>query len=165
MSPMDMPDDGWMASSNLLLKQPHMRFYVQNNWAGFKQDGQRPPSIMSRKAGQLGRHDEEQLKPQPESKIAFKRRSIKSTNWWPPLLLLIPTSQANPPSARDHPQEFPAGKSPNFSWISSATHRATDHPEHLHPFRPPLRQKPRGLPCPRCLESNHPNGMTPSTWP
>ena len=42
MSPMDMPDDGVANFVKLgLLNNPHMRFFVQNNWAGFNKDGQK----------------------------------------------------------------------------------------------------------------------------
>jgi len=47
MSPMDMPDNGVAEFVKLgILNNPHMRFFVQNNWAGFNNDGQKAQQSM-----------------------------------------------------------------------------------------------------------------------
>jgi hypothetical protein len=102
MSPMDMPDTGVANFVSLgLQNNPHMRFFVQNNWAGFNNDGQKAQQSMQlMMSGRLKRWDqttEEELKTlNTESEKAFEAQVKQiNENLGHEVLFIIPTSQAN----------------------------------------------------------------------
>ena len=102
MSPMDMPDNGVANFVQLgVVDNPHMRFFVQNNWAGFNNDGQKAQQSMQlMMSGRLKSWDqttEEELKTlNTESEKAFEAQ-VKQINasLGHEVLFIIPTSQAN----------------------------------------------------------------------
>jgi hypothetical protein len=98
MSPMDMPDKGVAEFVNLgILNNPNMKFYVQNNWAGFNQDGQKARQSMMGPAHPWDGTTEEQLKTlNTECEKAFETQ-VKEINEkiGRPVLFIIPTSQVN----------------------------------------------------------------------
>jgi hypothetical protein len=102
MSPMDMPDKGVEEFVKLgILNNPQMRFYVQNNWAGFNNDGQKAQQsmqlMMSGRLKQWDQTTEEDLKTlNTECEKAFEAQ-VKQINEaiGHPVLFIIPTSQAN----------------------------------------------------------------------
>jgi len=102
MSPMDMPDTGVAEFVKLgILNNPHMRFFVQNNWAGFNNDGQKAQQsmqlMMSGKLKQWDQTTEEDLKTlNTECEKAFEAQ-VKQINEQigHEVLFIIPTSQAN----------------------------------------------------------------------
>jgi hypothetical protein len=115
MSPMDMPDTGVENFVMLGLKSnPNMRFFVQNNWAGFNNDGQKAQqSMMLMMSGKLKQWDqttEEDLKTlNTECEKAFETQ-VKQINEkvGHPVIFIIPTSQANTElRARIIRKEFP----------------------------------------------------------
>lgn len=100
MSPMDMPDKGVEEFVKLgVLNNPQMRFFVQNNWAGFNNDGQKARQSMGM-MGRLKKWDEsteEDLKTlNTECEKAFEAQ-VKQINEQigREALFIIPTSQAN----------------------------------------------------------------------
>jgi hypothetical protein len=98
MSPMDMPDKGVEGFVTLgIQNNPHMKFYVQNNWAGFNQDGQRARQSMMSGAHPWDGTTEEQLKTlNTVCETAFETQ-VKEINEkvGHPVLFIIPTSQVN----------------------------------------------------------------------
>ena len=95
-----------------LLNNPHMRFFVQNNWAGFNQDGQKARTIThdERPTGQLGRHHRRTLKTlNTECEKAFEAQVNQiNEQIGHPVIFIIPTSQANSElRARIIRKEFP----------------------------------------------------------
>ena len=102
MSPMDMPDKGVEEFVKLgILNNPHMRFFVQNNWAGFNNDGQKAQQsmqlMMSGRLKQWDQTTEEDLKTlNTECEKAFEAQ-VKQINEQigHQVLFIIPTSQAN----------------------------------------------------------------------
>jgi hypothetical protein len=102
MSPMDMPDKG--VENFVMLgvqNNPSMRFFVQNNWAGFNNDGQKARQSMQLMAsGKLKKWDEsteEDLKSlNTECEKAFEAQ-VKEINekLGREAVFIIPTSQAN----------------------------------------------------------------------
>jgi hypothetical protein len=96
MSPMDMPDTGVDNFVALGLENnPKMRFFLQNNWAGFNNDGQKARQF------QMGppwdATTEEQLKTlNTVCEKAFEAQA-KAINekYGHPVIFIIPTSQAN----------------------------------------------------------------------
>jgi len=115
MSPMDMPDQGVEEFVKLgILNNPQMRFFVQNNWAGFNNDGQKARQsmqlMMSGKLKQWDQTTEEDLKTlNTECERAFESQ-VKEINEriGRPVLFIIPTSQANSElRARIIRKEFP----------------------------------------------------------
>ena len=102
MSPMDMPDTGVANFVQMgLLDNPHMRFFVQNNWAGFNNDGQKAQqSMQMMMSGRLKTWDqstEEELKTlNTECEKAFEAQVKQiNENVGHQVLFIIPTSQAN----------------------------------------------------------------------
>ena len=100
MSPMDMPDKGVEGFVKMgVLDNPNMRFFVQNNWAGFNNDGQKARESMMM-MGQLKTWDqstEEDLKTlNTVCEKAFEDQ-VKEINktLGHDVLFIIPTSQAN----------------------------------------------------------------------
>jgi hypothetical protein len=99
MSPMAMPDTGVANFVKLgLSNNPAMRFFVQNNWAGFNQDGQK--ASMSSMAGPPHPWDattEEDLKTLNTTCEKAFEAQVKQINEevGHPVLFIIPTSQAN----------------------------------------------------------------------
>jgi hypothetical protein len=98
MSPMDMPDTGVDNFVALGLESnPKMRFFVQNNWAGFNNDGQKARQSMMGAARPWDSTTEEQLKTlNTECEKAFEEQ-VKKINekYGHPVIFIIPTSQAN----------------------------------------------------------------------
>jgi hypothetical protein len=102
MSPMDMPDQGVENFVMLgIQNKPEMRFFVQNNWAGFNNDGQKArQSMQLMMSGQLKTWDqstEEDLKTlNTECENAFEAQ-VKQINerLGRQVIFIIPTSQAN----------------------------------------------------------------------
>jgi hypothetical protein len=102
MSPMDMPDEGVANFVKLgVLNNPHMRFFVQNNWAGFNNDGQKAQQsmqlMMSGRLKQWDQTTEEELKTlNTECEKAFEAQVKQiNDNFGHEVLFIIPTSQAN----------------------------------------------------------------------
>jgi len=102
MSPMDMPDKGVAEFVKLgILNNPHMRFFVQNNWAGFNNDGQKAQQSMQlMMTGKLKQWDQttvEDLKTlNTESEKAFEAQVTQiNEQIGHQVLFIIPTSQAN----------------------------------------------------------------------
>ena len=102
MSPMDMPDKGVAEFVKLgILNNPNMRFFVQNNWAGFNNDGQKArQSMQLMMSGKLKKWDqttEEDLKTlNTESEKAFEAQAKQiNEQFGHQVLFIIPTSQAN----------------------------------------------------------------------
>jgi hypothetical protein len=102
MSPMDMPDKGVEEFVKLgILNNPNLRCYVQNNWAGFNNDGQKAQQsmqlMMSGRLKQWDQSTEEDLKTlNTECEKAFEAQ-VKQINEsiGHQVLFIIPTSQAN----------------------------------------------------------------------
>jgi hypothetical protein len=102
MSPMDMPDKG--VENFVMLgvqNNPSMRFFVQNNWAGFNNDGQKArQSMQLMTSGKLKKWDEsteEDLKTlNTQCEKAFEAQ-VKEINekLGREAVFIIPTSQAN----------------------------------------------------------------------
>ncbi len=102
MSPMDMPDKG--VENFVLLgiqNNPAMRFFVQNNWAGFNRDGQlAQESMRLMMSGQLKTWDQttvEELKNLNALSEAAFEAQVKDINKkiGRDAVFIIPTSQAN----------------------------------------------------------------------
>jgi len=164
MSPMDMPDDGVDGFVKLgLLNNPHMRFYVQNNWAGFNQDGQKArQSIMSGKPVNWDATTEEQLKTlNTECEKAFEAQVNKINELvGHPVLYIIPTSQANSTlRARIIRKEFPGLDKQSqlfMDFIGHPTAPLITLNTYIH-FATLYGQSPVGLPMPSVLKkANHP---------
>jgi hypothetical protein len=98
MSPMDMPDKGVAEFVTLgILNNPQMKFYVQNNWAGFNQDGQKARQSMMGAQHPWDGTTEEVLKTlNTVCEKAFEDQ-VKEINEkvGHPVLFVIPTSQVN----------------------------------------------------------------------
>jgi len=96
MSPMDMPDNGVDNFVALGLENnPKMRFFLQNNWAGFNNDGQKARQMKMGPAWDAT--TEEQLKTlNTECENAFEAQAKKiNEKYGHPVIFIIPTSQAN----------------------------------------------------------------------
>jgi hypothetical protein len=111
MSPMDMPDTGVANFVKLgLSNNPTMRFFVQNNWAGFNQDGQDARQNLMGPPHPWDNTTEEQLKTlNTRCEKAFEAQ-VKQINeeTGHTVLFIIPTSQANTElRARIIRKEFP----------------------------------------------------------
>jgi hypothetical protein len=96
MSPMDMPDtgvDNFLALG--LENNPKMRFFLQNNWAGFNNDGQKARQM--RMGPPWDSTTEEQLKTlNTECEKAFDAQAKQiNEKYGRPVIFIIPTSQAN----------------------------------------------------------------------
>jgi hypothetical protein len=96
MSPMDMPDTGVDNFVALGLEHnPKMRFFLQNNWAGFNNDGQLARQF--KMGPPWDETTEEQLKTlNTVCEKAFEAQA-KAINekYGRPVIFIIPTSQAN----------------------------------------------------------------------
>ncbi len=164
MSPMDMPDDGVEGFVKLgLLNNPHMRFFIQNNWAGFNQDGQKArQSLMSGNRVNWDATTEEQLKTlNTECEKAFEAQVNKINELvGHPVLFIIPTSQANSAiRARIIRNEFPGldKQSQLFvDFIGHPTAPLITLNTYLH-FATIYGKSPVGLPMPAVLKkANNP---------
>ena len=96
MSPMDMPDTGVDSFVALGLENnPKMRFFLQNNWAGFNNDGQKARQF--KMGPPWDSTTEEQLKTlNTECENAFEAQAKKiNEKYGHPVIFIIPTSQAN----------------------------------------------------------------------
>jgi hypothetical protein len=98
MSPMDMPDKGVAEFVTMgILNNPHMKFYVQNNWAGFNMDGQVAGKMMGRGRLDWDATTEEHLKTLNTTCEKAFETQVKEINEkvGHPVLFIIPTSQVN----------------------------------------------------------------------
>jgi hypothetical protein len=167
MSPMDMPDQGVEEFVKLgILNNPHMRFFVQNNWAGFNQDGQKArQSMQLMMSGQLKSWDqttEEELKTlNTECEKAFEAQ-VKQINEQigHPVLFIIPTSQANTElRARIIRKEFPGLDKQSQLFLDQIGHPTpplVTLNAYLH-FATIYGRSPVGLPMPAVLKrANNP---------
>jgi len=159
MSPMDMPDTGVDGFVKLgILNNPHMRFFVQNNWAGFNQDGQK--ASMASMMGPPHPWDattEEDLKTlNTVCEKAFEDQ-VKQINEQigHPVLFIIPTSQANSDiRARIIRKEFPGLEKQSQLFLDNIGHPTPPLVTlnvYLH-FATIYGRSPIGLPMPTVLK-------------
>jgi hypothetical protein len=103
-SPMDMPDTGVDSYVEYGLQyNPKMRFFVQNNWAGFNMDGNLARQTMGRGGKQWDQTTEEELKTlNTTCEKAFEDQVKKINEKYKAdekvgrdVIFIIPTSQAN----------------------------------------------------------------------
>ncbi len=162
MSPMDMPDKGVEEFVKLGLQDnPRMRFFVQNNWAGFNNDGQKArESMQLMMSGKLKKWDEttaEDLKTlNTECEKAFEAQvSEINERVGRKTVFIIPTSQANSElRARIIRKEFPGLDKQSQLFIDQIGHPATPQVvlnAYLH-FATIYGRSPVGLPMPSLLE-------------
>ena len=167
MSPMDMPDKGVEEFVKLgILNNPHMRFFVQNNWAGFNNDGQKAQQSMQlMMTGRLKQWDqttEEDLKTlNTECEKAFETQ-VKQINEQigHRVLFIIPTSQANTElRARIIRKEFPGLDKQSDLFLDQIGHPKPPLVAlnvYLH-FATIYGRSPVGLPIPTILKrANNP---------
>lgn len=167
MSPMDMPDKGVAEFVKLgILNNPHMRFFVQNNWAGFNNDGQKAQQSMQlMMSGKLKKWDqttEEDLKTlNTECEKAFEAQ-VKEINeqYGHPVIFIIPTSQANSElRARIIRKEFPGLDKQSDLFLDPIGHPKPPLVAlnaYLH-FATIYGRSPVGLPMPTILKkANNP---------
>jgi len=167
MSPMDMPDKGVEEFVKLGLQDnPKMRFFVQNNWAGFNNDGQKArESMQLMMSGKLKKWDEttvEDLKTlNTECEEAFEAQ-VKEINErvGRTAVFIIPTSQANSElRARIIRKEFPGLDRQSQLFTDQIGHPAVPQVvlnAYLH-FATIYGRSPVGLPMPSLLEkANNP---------
>jgi hypothetical protein len=161
MSPMDMPDKGVEEFVKLgILNNPQMRFFVQNNWAGFNNDGQKARQSMMM-LGQLKKWDEtteEDLKTlNTECEKAFETQ-VKQINEQigNTVLFIIPTSQANSElRARIIRKEFPGLEKQSQLFLDQIGHPTpplVTLNAYLH-FATIYGRSPVGLPLPTILKN------------
>jgi len=162
MSPMDMPDNGVAEFVKLgILNNPHMRFFVQNNWAGFNNDGQKAQQSMQlMMSGRLKSWDqttEEELKTlNTECEKAFEAQ-VKQINeqLGHQVLFIIPTSQANTElRARIIRKEFPGLDKQSDLFLDQIGHPKPPLVAlntYLH-FATIYGRSPVGLPMPTILK-------------
>jgi hypothetical protein len=167
MSPMDMPDEGVANFVKLgLINNPHMRFFVQNNWAGFNNDGQKAQQSMRlMMSGHLKPWDqttEEDLKTlNTESEKAFEAQVNQiNQNFGHQVLFIIPTSQANAMlRARIVRKEFPGLEKQSQLFLDQIGHPTPPLVAlnvYLH-FATIYGRSPVGLPLPSILKkANNP---------
>jgi hypothetical protein len=146
MSPMDMPDKG--VENFVMLgvqNNPNMRFYVQNNWAGFNNDGQKAQQsmqlMMSGKLKSWDQTTEEDLKTlNTECEKAFEAQ-VKDINQklGHDVLFIIPTSQANTEGSSGAGEAIAA--LPGSDWAPDA---AAGGAECVSAFRDDLRAQSGG---------------------
>ena len=167
MSPMDMPDKGVEEFVKLgILNNPHMRFFVQNNWAGFNNDGQKAQQSMQlMMTGRLKQWDqttEEELKTlNTECEKAFETQ-VKQINeqLGHQVLFIIPTSQANTElRARIIRKEFPGLDKQSDLFLDQIGHpkpALVALNAYIH-FATIYGRSPVGLPMPTILKkANNP---------
>jgi hypothetical protein len=162
MSPMDMPDKGVAEFVKLgILNNPQTRFFVQNNWAGFNNDGQKAQQSMQlMMSGRLKRWDqttEEDLKTlNTECEKAFEAQ-VKEINEQVgrTVLFIIPTSQANSAlRARIIRKEFPGLDKQSDLFLDQIGHPKPPLVAlnaYLH-FATIYGRSPVGLPIPTILK-------------
>jgi hypothetical protein len=156
MSPMDMPDPGVDNFVALGLENnPKTRFYLQNNWAGFNNDGQKARRMMM--GPPWDSSTEEQLKTlNTECEKAFEAQAkqINEKNGHP-VIFIIPTSQANHTlRAMIVRKEFPGldKQSQLFAdQIGHPTAALVTLNTYLH-FATIYGRSPVGLPMPKILK-------------
>ncbi len=165
MSPMDMPDQGVEEFVKLgILNNPQMRFFVQNNWAGFNNDGQKARQSMGlMMSGKLKRWDEtteEDLKTlNAECEKAFEAQ-VRQINerLGHPVLFIIPTSQANSElRARIIRKEFPGLEKQSQLFLDQIGHPTpalVALNAYLH-FATLYGRSPVGLPIPAVLKKTN----------
>lgn len=167
MSPMDMPDQGVEEFVKLgVQNNPRMRFFVQNNWAGFNNDGQKArASFQLMMSGKLKKWDEtteEDLKTlNTECEKAFEAQ-VKQINsgLGNEVLFIIPTSQANSElRARIIRKEFPGLDKQSQLFVDQIGHPTAPLVvlnAYLH-FATIYGRSPVGLPMPSLLKkANNP---------
>jgi len=167
MSPMDMPDKGVEEFVKLgILNNPHMRLFVQNNWAGFNNDGQKAQQsmqlMMSGRLKQWDQTTEEDLKTlNTECEKAFETQ-VKQINeqLGHQVLFIIPTSQANTElRARIIRKEFPGLDKQSDLFLDQIGHPKPPLVAlnaYLH-FAAIYGRSPVGLPMPTILKkANNP---------
>jgi len=163
MSPMDMPDTGVDGFVKLgILNNPHMRFFVQNNWAGFNQDGQKARQNMFGAPHPWDVTTEEDLKTlNTVCEKAFEDQ-VKQINELigHPVLFIIPTSQANSDlRARIIRKEFPGLEKQSQLFLDNIGHPTAPLitlNTYLH-FATIYGKSPVGLPMPAVLKkANNP---------
>jgi hypothetical protein len=167
MSPMDMPDKGVEEFVKLgILNNPHMRLFVQNNWAGFNNDGQKAQQsmqlMMSGRLKQWDQTTEEDLKTlNTECEKAFETQ-VKQINeqLGHQVLFIIPTSQANTElRARIIRKEFPGLDKQSDLFLDQIGHPKPPLVAlntYLH-FATLYGRSPVGLPMPTILKrANNP---------
>jgi hypothetical protein len=167
MSPMDMPDTGVAEFVKLgILNNPHMRFFVQNNWAGFNNDGQKAQQsmqlMMSGKLKSWDQTTEEDLKTlNTECEKAFEAQ-VKQINEQigHEVLFIIPTSQANSElRAKIIRKEFPGLDKQSDLFLDQIGHPKPPLVAlnaYLH-FATIYGRSPVGLPMPTILKkANNP---------
>ena len=168
MSPMDMPDKG--VENFVMLgvqNNPSMRFFVQNNWAGFNNDGQKARQSMQLMAsGKLKKWDEsteEDLKSlNTECEKAFEAQ-VKEINekLGREAVFIIPTSQANTALRTAIIRgEFPGLEKQSQLFLDQIGHPTPPLVAlntYLH-FATIYGRSPVGLPIPSILKrANNPN--------
>jgi hypothetical protein len=159
MSPMDMPDNGVANFVKLgLSNNPSTRFFVQNNWAGFNQDGQKAAQNMMGPAHPWDNTTEEDLKTlNTVCEKAFEDQ-VKQINQevGHPVLFIIPTSQANTEiRARIIRKEFTGLEKQSQLFLDNIGHPTPPLVTlncYLH-FATIYGKSPIGLPMPAKLKS------------
>jgi hypothetical protein len=158
MSPMDMPDTGVDGFVTLgILNNPHMRFFVQNNWAGFNQDGQKARQSMMGPVHPWDATTEEQLKTlNTVCEKAFEDQVQQiNTQIGHPVLFIIPTSQANTDlRTRIIRKEFPGLEKQSQLFLDNIGHPTPPLISlnvYLH-FATIYGKSPVGLPMPAVLK-------------
>ncbi|MBN2685368.1 MAG: hypothetical protein JXR40_08825 [Pontiellaceae bacterium] len=165
MSPMDMPDVGVEGFVMMgVLQNPDMRFFVQNNWAGFNNDGQKARESMMM-MGQLKKWDEtteEDLKTLNTTCEKAFEDQVKEINekLGRQALFIIPTSQANSElRARIIRGEFPGLTKQSQLFLDQIGHPTPPLVAlnaYLH-FATIYGRSPVGLPMPSILKNaDHP---------
>jgi hypothetical protein len=159
-----MPDNGVANFVKLgILDNPHMRFFVQNNWAGFNQDGQKArQSLASGRRVDWNATTEEQLKTlNTESEKAFEAQVTKiNEEIGHPVIFIIPTSQANSAlRAKIIRKEFPGLDKQSqlfLDFIGHPTPPLVTLNAYLH-YATIYGRSPVGLPMPTILKkANNP---------
>lgn len=167
MSPMDMPDDGVAGFVQMgIVQNPNMRFFVQNNWAGFNNDGQKArESMQLMMNGQLKTWDESTLEDlktlNTECEKAFEAQVNElNKNLGRDVVFIIPTSQAN----TELRERIIRGEFPGLTKQSQLFLDQIGHPTpplvalnaYLH-FATLYGRSPVGLPMPTILkQASHP---------
>jgi hypothetical protein len=160
---MDMPDTGVDGFVKLgILNNPHMRFFVQNNWAGFNQDGQKARQPMMGPVHPWDATTEEQLKTlNTVCEKAFEDQ-VKQINEQigHPVIFIIPTSQANSTlRAQIIRKEFPGLEKQSQLFLDNIGHPTpplVTLNAYLH-FATIYGRSPVGLPMPAILKkANNP---------
>jgi hypothetical protein len=167
MSPMDMPDKGVEEFVKLgVLNNPQMRFFVQNNWAGFNNDGQKAQQsmqlMMSGRLKQWDQSTEEDLKTLNTTCEKAFEAQVKDINEkiGHEVLFIIPTSQANTTlRTKIIRKEFPGLEKQSQLFLDQIGHPTpplVTLNTYLH-FATIYGRSPVGLPIPAVLKkANNP---------